>query len=69
MPGMSGLDLVNHLEESGNELPVILITAHEDEYRQFKAGSNTIACLFKPLHEDELLTMIEKGMSKWESLN
>ena len=27
MPGMSGLDLQRHLAESGNRLPVILITA------------------------------------------
>ena len=69
MPGMSGLELVSHLEASGSELPVILITAHEDRYDKFTKSPNAIACLYKPLHEKELMMMIEKGMSKWKNLS
>ena len=30
MPGMSGLELQKYLADSGSDMPVIFITAHED---------------------------------------
>ena len=67
MPGMTGLELIEHLEGSGNELPVILITAYEDKLRECFKSRNTVGCLLKPLLEEELLAMIEKGLAKCTS--
>ena len=37
MPGMSGLDLQNHLTVSGHTIPIVFITAHENGMAKTKA--------------------------------
>ena len=61
MPGMSGLELVDHLNRSGIELPVVLITGHE--YLERKPAPPVLACFHKPLDSDLLLETIEEAFS------
>ena len=67
MPTMSGLQLLKRLELSGSDLPVILITAHEDKYLELTDQSSALACLHKPLQEEETLAMIDQGLARWNS--
>lgn len=56
MPGMSGLDLQQRLVQSGSQIPIIFISAHDDQEarsRAMKAGA--IAFLQKPFEEEDLL--------------
>jgi FixJ family two-component response regulator len=59
MPGMTGLDLQKKLTARGSNLPVIFITAHDDENARKQAMENGAAAwLMKPVNEDELLAAV-----------
>ncbi len=64
MPGMSGLELVEHMVDSGMDIPTILITAHEEEHDWHGDRPPVLACLQKPIKEKELLELIEEGLSR-----
>ncbi len=64
MPGMTGLELVEHMSETGMDIPTILITAHEEERASYGNWPPVLACLQKPVKEKELLELIEKGLSR-----
>ncbi len=54
MPGMSGLEVQERLARSGNRLPVIFITAHDDVgVRDRALAAGAVAFLRKPF-DDEL---------------
>jgi FixJ family two-component response regulator len=62
MPGMSGLDLHDHLVRSGKIIPTILITAFPKDADRGRALGAGVKCyLAKPFSEIELLTCI-KGL-------
>lgn len=64
MPGMSGLDLQQSLNERGIHLPVILITGHGDipmAVRAMKAGA--VDFLVKPFNEQELLDRVQASIA------
>ena len=64
MPGMSGLDLMNHLAAQGSTTPVVLITARSDRNLEAKAAAGGVACLLKkPFEINELIECI-KGAVK-----
>jgi len=69
MPGMTGLELLARLKAEGCELPVVLITGDAEASRDISANSSALACLHKPLQEDELLAVIHEGLSKWQKSN
>ena len=59
MPGMSGLDLYNHLVASGAPVPTILMTAipvDQDRERALRVG--VVGYLTKPFKAAELLASI-----------
>ena len=61
MPGMSGLEVLEHLFESGLPAPVIIMTAYgsiDSAVKALKMGAEDY--LTKPLDTDELLLKIEK---------
>jgi len=63
MPGMSGLELQNHLIERGWCLPVIVVTGHGDvpmAVRAMKAGA--IDFLQKPYNDQTLLDRIQQAL-------
>ena len=70
LPGMSGTELLHHLNLHKFNLPVIFITAHKsDEAALSEAASDwTVAYLIKPFSGDELLDAVNAAL-KWESSN
>ncbi len=60
MPGMTGLELLDHLAQTGNEIPTILITAHEEEYIRPPNRPAVVACLQKPFDDEEILGIIDQ---------
>jgi len=59
MPGMSGLDVLKRIRESGSTTPVILITAFEDEETVNAASQLGATALFsKPFDIDDLRTAV-----------
>jgi two-component system response regulator FixJ len=65
MPGMSGLDLVHHLDEQDIALPIILITGHGDvdmAVSAIKIGAFDF--IEKPFDEVRLLASIRHAVEK-----
>ena len=60
MPGMTGLELLHHLQREGLRIPTIVITAHGDTdalERCVSAGASS--CLQKPLQDASLFAAID----------
>jgi FixJ family two-component response regulator len=65
MPGMSGLDLMKHLNEHGYARPVILITGHGDVDMAVGAIKNgAFDFIEKPFDEARLLAAIRQGAER-----
>jgi FixJ family two-component response regulator len=65
MPGLSGLDLHDKLTASGCDLPIVFITAHEEEKTRLDAaGSRAVAVLRKPFEDQELLDAISQALRR-----
>jgi FixJ family two-component response regulator len=65
MPGMSGLDLLEHVRSRGNDTPFIFITAFPDESvraRALKVGA--ICLLAKPFAGPALIGWIETALNR-----
>ena len=66
MPGMSGLELQKHLTDSGSDMPIIFITAHEDIRARHRAlGAGAIGFLKKPFEDQTLLDAIQRASSSY----
>ena len=64
MPGMNGLDLQNHLAASGQTIPIVFITAHENDVAKATAmAAGALAFFQKPLDEKDLLGVIHKALN------
>ena len=62
MPGMSGLDLQEKLNEKGNAPPVIIISGHGDIPMAVKAvQAGAINFVEKPFNEQELLDSVHRA--------
>ncbi len=60
LPGMSGLDLIRALRRSGNDIPIVVLTARDDVetiVQAMEAGADDY--LKKPVYFEELLAHIE----------
>jgi FixJ family two-component response regulator len=56
MPGMSGLDLQRELIRRRHDLPIIFITAQDDDVVRLRLlALGAVECLFKPFSETALL--------------
>jgi FixJ family two-component response regulator len=59
MPGMNGIELQRHMVAVQSKIPVIFITAYEDEGMRAQAlGAGALAFLVKPFSEEALLSAI-----------
>ena len=59
MTGMTGVELYNHLKQSGFAIPTILITAYPNDSVRARVLADGVICyLSKPLDEDALLGCI-----------
>jgi FixJ family two-component response regulator len=59
MPGLSGLEVQSQLAAAGSKIPIIFITAHEDE-KIYNAAMElgAVAFLHKPFDDQTLLNAI-----------
>jgi FixJ family two-component response regulator len=63
MPGMSGPDLQRELMLRGQEIPIVFITADEDEMvRRGLLEHGAVECLFKPFSETALHDAIKAAL-------
>ena len=70
LPGMSGLQLQQQLNQEGIEIPVIIITGHGDVPMAVRAlQSGAMHFLEKPFREQELLDCIQEAINLSESGN
>jgi FixJ family two-component response regulator len=65
LPGMTGLELYEHLVGSGSTLPTILITAFPDDKDRVRAlGAGVIGYLTKPFNEEELIACVWAALDR-----
>ena len=65
MPGMSGLELHQHLASTGAGIPTVIITAHPGELTRERAREAGITCfLTKPFAPDELLECVRQALAR-----
>jgi FixJ family two-component response regulator len=63
LPGMTGLELYDHLVGAGQVVPTILITAFPDDKDRARALRAGVSCyLAKPFSETELLACIQSAL-------
>jgi FixJ family two-component response regulator len=64
MPEMTGIELYNHLVESGHAIPTILITAYPDERSKECMLTRGVQCyLCKPLVEAVLIDCLRTAVA------
>jgi len=64
MPGMSGLQLHQHLISSGASIPTVLITAYPSDATRLRAReAGIVCCLAKPFAPDELLECVRGALA------
>lgn len=65
MPGLSGLELQKQLAATGSKIPIIFITAHEDEKACNEAmEAGAVAFLQKPFDDQTLLSAIHLAFER-----
>ena len=63
MAGMSGLDLQQELTRRRLRIPIVFITAHDDEtLRPRLLARGAAGCLFKPFSESALLEALDVAL-------
>lgn len=63
MPGMSGFDVQHELRLRQRQIPIVFITAHNDETTQPNAiESGAVACLLKPFSDTELFQAMNAAL-------
>jgi FixJ family two-component response regulator len=63
MPGMSGPDLQRELKLRDQEIPIVFITAYQDEtVRPRVLAQGAVECLFKPFSETALLNALNAAL-------
>jgi FixJ family two-component response regulator len=63
MPGMSGPDLQRELTLRRQNIPIVFITAHENEIvRPRLLEQGAVECLFKPFSDTALLEAINVAL-------
>lgn len=63
MPGIDGIELQRRVRAERPELPVIFISAHEDDgVRQQALAGGALTFLYKPFDAAELLRVIDRAL-------
>jgi FixJ family two-component response regulator len=64
MPGMSGVDLQDHLNARGDKTPVIFVTAFpEEDTRRRALSGGAVGFLTKPFSEKSLVDCLTKALA------
>ena len=67
MPGLNGLELQSRLITDGHRVPIIFITAFDDENARAQAlKAGALGYLVKPFEEADLLTAINVALRRQE---
>jgi len=67
LPGMDGLEVLRRLRETRPSLPVIMLSAHQDQTYVLDALRQGAAdYLAKPLHEEELVLAVRRALEGFE---
>lgn len=61
MPGMTGLDLLEHLRAKGVNTPALMMTGRSDPSLEPRAARIGVKLLHKPVPEDQLVLWIEQA--------
>jgi len=65
MPGMSGVQLHQHLIALGAPMPTVLITAYASDATRSRAReAGIVCCLAKPFAPDELLECVRNALAR-----
>ena len=65
MPGMSGIDLQERLAANGAGMPIVFITAHDDESARERAlAGGARAFLRKPFDEQVIIAAVEDALRR-----
>ena len=65
LPGMSGLDLQRLLAESGRDVAVVVMTAHEDQVvRRTALGAGAVDFIAKPFDRDRMLGAVARAVAR-----
>ena len=63
MPGMSGPELQEELTRRGHAVPIVFITAQQDDgLRPRVLAAGAVACLFKPFTDTDLLDAVHSAV-------
>jgi FixJ family two-component response regulator len=63
MPSMNGLQLQGHLAAAGLSVPIIFITAYDDQESRWRAmQAGAVAFLAKPFSDEQLLQTIRSAL-------
>jgi FixJ family two-component response regulator len=63
MPEMDGLDLLAHLEEAGERIPAVILTAHgDDDVRELARRAGIVAFLDKPVKSAVLIEAVQSAL-------
>ena len=63
MPGMNGLEVQERLGSSGNRIPVIFITAHDEAgVRDRALAAGAVAFLRKPFNDESFITTLHLAL-------
>ena len=64
MPGLSGIDLKDHLIRTGCRVPVIMVTARTEPALHERAlASGALCLLMKPFADDALIGCLERALA------
>ena len=65
MPGMTGLEVQEHMNRNGISVPVIFITAHEEEGVEEQAlRAGAVGFLRKPFKDEALVELIRSALQR-----
>lgn len=64
LPKMDGLEMMRRLRERGDDVPVIVVTAREEEKWTLEAKASGALCLLrKPFETKDLLNCLDRALS------
>ncbi len=59
MPGMTGLDLLEHLRAKGDQTPALMMTGRSDPSLEPRAARIGVTLLHKPVPEEQLVLWLK----------
>jgi two-component system response regulator FixJ len=65
LSGISGLDLLEHLDAISAPIPTVILTAHDDaEARHQTSRAGAVAFFRKPFHSEALLDAVRQALAQ-----